>query len=258
MQVTILGSGSGGNCAVVSSSRTRLLVDAGFSRREILRRLQAAGEDAENFDALLISHEHSDHVAGLRVLARKSSFPVFLNPLTRRALGTDAAELPRVEEFRSGEAFWIGDIEITPMTVPHDAADPVAFCFQAEGVKVAIVTDLGYMPENVKQQIRGAACLVMESNHDLEMLKVGPYPWSLKQRVLSRVGHLSNEGLGQFLANDFDGIASHLVLAHLSENNNLPQLAELCAQQALDARPARSTTSVQVAQQHAPLATLRY
>jgi phosphoribosyl 1,2-cyclic phosphodiesterase len=170
------------------------------------------------------------------------------------ALGAVGDQIEQVEYFSPGQRFTIADIEVTSFTVPHDAADPVAFTLQAEGVKLAIVTDLGYIPENVKHHIRGAACLVMEANHDLDMLKVGPYPWALKQRVMSRVGHLSNDCLANFLTHDFDGAASHLVLAHLSQFNNIPELARLSAEQAL----TRCAPVLTVANQTTPLAPIVY
>jgi len=254
VRISILGSGSGGNCTLVSTERTHVLIDAGFSRRETLKRLALAGESIDAVDAILISHEHTDHINGLPRLASQWKSPVFLNARTRLALGATGEELPRVEPFVVGQTFTVGDITINSFTIPHDAADPVGFTFEAEGIKIALVTDLGYMPENVRDAVRGAHCLILESNHDLEMLKLGPYPWSLKQRVLSRVGHLSNDGLAEFLQGDFDGAAAHLVLAHLSENNNLPEVALLSAQQALERRP--TPPQVQVAPQDRPLASI--
>lgn len=251
MRVSILGSGSGGNCTVIASSRTVVMVDAGFSRRETLRRLQLAGESPDRVQALLLSHEHSDHIAGLPMLTKHHRWPVYLNQGTREALSAQGSQIPVMETFVTGCPFLIGDIEVTAFTVPHDAADPVAFAFRVEGVRIAVVTDLGYLPENVKDSIRGADCLVIESNHDVEMLKVGPYPWSLKQRVLSRLGHLSNDGASGFLQQDFDGRAAHIVLAHLSENNNVPELARLCAEQALEARGL--APRLQIAAQSTPL-----
>ena len=253
-RVSILGSGSGGNCAVISSTATSIMVDAGFSRRETLRRLAALGESPERIAALLVSHEHNDHVAGLPVLARSLPCPVFVNEGTRAALGAAAAQLPRVEAFAAGRPFAIGDIEVSPISVPHDAADPVAFTFRVEGVKIGLITDLGYIPENVREAVRGCVCLVFESNHDLDMLKAGPYPWSLKQRVLSRVGHLSNDCLAAFLSDGFDGAAAHLVLAHLSQNNNLPELARLTAEQALGGGCHRP--QLHVASQDVPLPSI--
>jgi phosphoribosyl 1,2-cyclic phosphodiesterase len=129
-----------------------------------------------------------------------------------------------LEYFQAGQPFEIGDIAVSPFTIPHDAADPVGFVFRAEGVRMGFATDLGYIPPNVKSQLQGVDLLLLESNHDLEMLRDGPYPWAVKQRVLSRVGHLSNEAAAQFLENDYDGQAAYVILAHLSESNNLPEL----------------------------------
>ncbi len=149
----------------------------------------------------------------------------------------DPTYLPAVEYFRSGSQFSIGDIEITPFTIPHDAADPCGFVFASEGVRMAVATDLGYMPPNVKAALKRIDVLLLESNHDLEMLKDGPYPWSVKQRVLSRVGHLSNLATAEFLERDYDGTAAYIVLGHLSESNNAPELARLSAEQALMNHP---------------------
>jgi phosphoribosyl 1,2-cyclic phosphodiesterase len=158
-----------------------------------------------------------------------------------------------VEYFAAGSGFWIGDIAITPFTIPHDAADPVGFVFEADGVRMAIATDLGYMPPNVKMAIRNCDVLMLESNHDLEMLRDGPYPWSVKQRVMSRVGHLSNEAASDFLEKNYDGNASYVVLAHLSESNNLPQLARVTAERALRDRMSLLANKLILAEQGAPL-----
>lgn len=252
--LTILGSGSRGNAALLATDSTCILLDCGFSRRELLRRMALCGCPPERLNAVLITHEHTDHVAGLPRLAASVAAPVFINPGTRDAMGRAGDELPRVESFTPGQSFTIGDIEVSAFTISHDAADPVAFRFRAAGVRVAFVTDLGYMAANVADQVRGADCLVLESNHDLEMLKSGGYPWPLKQRVLSRVGHLSNAGLAEFLTGEFDGAAAHLVLAHLSENNNLPHLAQISAERALAPRLFRP--QLHLAQQDAPLAAI--
>ncbi|MGH9603486.1 MAG: MBL fold metallo-hydrolase [Terriglobales bacterium] len=242
-RVTLLASGSRGNCAVLSSSTTRLLLDAGLSCRETLKRMKAAGEDPEGLDGILISHEHYDHVAGLPVLARKLKVPVYMTAATHaawwkqyRTAREDAARLERLECFASGRSFQVGDIQVTPFTIPHDAADPVGFTFRVEGTKLGFVTDLGYMPSNVRHHLKGCDGLVVESNHDVEMLRAGPYPWPVKQRVMSRVGHLSNEALAEFFSGDYDGGAAFLVLAHLSEQNNHPEIARGAAEQALGPR----------------------
>lgn len=235
VKVCVLASGSSGNCTFFASSRTRLLVDAGLSRREICARLAAIGEEPEKLDAILISHEHSDHVAGLPRMAKLLGIPIYLTRLTAPTIAWNGCEA-RVETFQAGTRISIGDLEIDTFTTPHDAVDPLAFAIRAEGVKIGLVTDLGYIPESVKYQLRGTDMLVLESNHDLEMLKVGPYPWSVKQRVMGRNGHLSNDAAAQFLRNGLAGSTSVVVMAHLSENNNHPELVRLVASQALEGR----------------------
>ena len=235
VRVCVLGSGSKGNSTLIATERTRLLVDVGFGKKDLYSRLAAVSERTDGFDAILISHEHVDHVGGLKSLARDLRAPVFVSAATRSAIEWD----PRIKAFETliaGEKFTIGDIEVAPFSIPHDAVDPVAFTFLAQGVKIGVVTDLGYVPELVKQHVRGCQCLIFESNHDLEMLKVGPYPWFVKQRVMSRQGHLSNHATADFLSQDYDGSAQVLVLAHLSEKNNHPGLAMHAAKQALQNR----------------------
>ncbi len=318
MRMTVLASGSKGNSTVIASSTTRVLVDAGLSCREICKRMTQAGEDPASLDAILITHEHQDHVAGLGVLARKLNLPVYFTEPTHRAWvrmltprttmsyvqwlahlerekaaranavagicdsmtaaveshapqvddpddepecqpvreKADPTFLPAVEYFHAGSQFRVGDIQITPFTIPHDAADPCGFVFSAEGVRMAIATDLGYMPPNVKAALRRVDVLMLESNHDLEMLKDGPYPWSVKQRVLSRVGHLSNLATAEFLQKDYDGTATFIVLGHLSESNNAPELARLSAEQALANYPGLLGNRLLLAEQSAPLAPI--
>lgn len=330
MQMTVLASGSKGNSTVVSSGRTRVLVDAGLSCRELLKRMQIAGEDPAALSAILVTHEHIDHVSGLAVLARRLNIPVFFTEPTHRAwvrmltprttmtyakwldhlqqekearaaqapdpaalesiaavsskaaaldytLPTtvpeppteepcepessapaarlDPTHLPAVEYFHAGTPFSIGDIDITPFTIPHDAADPCGFVFEslADGIRMAIATDLGYLPPNVKAALRNIDVLLLESNHDLEMLKDGPYPWSVKQRVLSRVGHLSNDATAEFLQKDYDGGAAYIVLGHLSESNNAPELARISAERAIGDRMTLLGNRILLAQQHIPL-----
>jgi phosphoribosyl 1,2-cyclic phosphodiesterase len=324
MRMTVLASGSKGNATVIAAGSTRILVDAGMSCRELIKRMALVGEDPESLDAILITHEHLDHVAGLSVLARRFKIPVFFTEGTHRAwvrmltprttmsyakwletvqrekearaehapahtvamavmedcvaeaddpaefegveleasadvaapkVKADPAFLPAVEYFRAGHAFSIGEIEVNPFTIPHDAADPCGFVFHArsESIRMAIATDLGYVPPNVKMALRGVDVLLLESNHDLEMLKDGPYPWSVKQRVLSRVGHLSNAACAEFLMRDYDGGAHTIVLGHLSEHNNLPELARIAAEQAIGGRMTLLGNRVVLAAQDIPL-----
>ena len=298
VRMTVLASGSKGNSTIVASSTTRILVDTGLSCRELLKRMRLAGEDPAMLDAILITHEHQDHVQGLGVTARKLGIPVYLTEPTHRAwvrwltprkrityaewleqrrqaanqptpepdaeekaaaeesLGEpekDPTALPAIEYFRSGNAFRIGDIAVTPFTIPHDAVDPVGFVFEAEGARLGIATDLGYMPSNLHIHLRGCDVLMLESNHDLDMLRDGPYPWSVKQRVMSRVGHLSNDAAAEFLARGYDGQAAWVVLAHLSESNNLPELARISAERALRDRMNLLANRLVLAEQGRPM-----
>jgi len=325
VRFTVLASGSKGNCTVVTGGRTRILVDAGLSCREIFRRMRLAGEEPETLNAIVVTHEHSDHVGGLAVTARKLGIPVYFTEGTHRAwmrwltprrqmtyaqwleqcrkqaaerqaeavvdegepdeaelseLGSpepgaveagqadplpetpcrqkDPTWLPAVEYFQSGQPFEIGDIAVSPFTIPHDAADPVGFVFASEGVRMGFATDLGCILPNVKAQLKGVDLMLLESNHDREMLRDGPYPWSVKQRILSRVGHLSNEAAAEFLEHDYDGHATHVILAHLSESNNLPELARMTAERALAGKTSLFSNLLLVAAQHEPLSPVNF
>jgi phosphoribosyl 1,2-cyclic phosphodiesterase len=349
VRFTVLASGSKGNCTVLSGGRTRILVDAGLSCRELFRRMKLAGEEPGALTAIVITHEHQDHVNGLAVTARKLGIPVYFTEATHRAwmrwlsprrqmtyaqwlemvrkqaaerqaepeaqendsqtdpdeadvaslvpsaasgpsdpaagaldpamdpaadlapgsapdptggrpptLKEDPTWLPAIEYFSAGQPFSIGDICINPFTIPHDAADPVGFVFSSEGVRMGFATDLGYIPPNVREQLRNLDLLLLESNHDLEMLRDGPYPWSVKQRVLSRVGHLSNDAASEFLADDYDGQAAYVILGHLSENNNLPELARVAAERALLGRASLLANRLLLAAQHEPLSAISF
>ena len=230
---------------MLETGRTTLLIDAGLGRKEIFRRFEVLGRPRpDRVDAILITHEHSDHSSAVAMLARHWNCPAYLTGPTHDEIVRMYAEDPekpgkkatidRVEHIRPGERFQIGDIEINPFAIPHDAVDPVGYAFRTNGTKVAIVTDLGYLPELVKQHLREADFLILESNHDLEMLKVGPYPWSVKQRVMGRRGHLSNDVVCDFIRADLDSSINTLVLGHLSEHNNHPEIVRNQATRALD------------------------
>jgi phosphoribosyl 1,2-cyclic phosphodiesterase len=222
----------------VATGRTRLLVDAGLSRKETFERLKALNVDPDTITAILITHEHADHIGGIPVLAKKRDgvqYPVYISQLTAPAVPWGDCE-PVLETFQAGASFTIGDIDVTSFTIPHDAADPVGYSFGAEGIKVSIATDLGYLPDSVRIHLCGSDVLMLESNHDLEMLKVGPYPWAIKQRVMSRVGHLSNDAASSFIRDELDTRTSTLILGHISEHNNHPALVEQAAAQALNGR----------------------
>ena len=263
LRVSILASGSSGNITLLETERTRILVDAGLGKRETLARLAAIGREIDRLDAVLITHEHSDHCNGLpQVLGIWKSPPLYVTEPTMDALqrilpDTFKKRLKGVEPIQAGQHFSIGDIGVHAFAIPHDAADPLGFTFRSNGTKVAICTDLGYLPEMVKVHLRETDCMILESNHDLDMLKVGPYPWVVKQRVLSRTGHLSNHAVSEFLSDPdgFDSHARYLVLAHISQENNNPDLAHLSAKEALSRRPSEAvfTGELLVASQAAPL-----
>jgi phosphoribosyl 1,2-cyclic phosphodiesterase len=239
----VLASGSTGNAAFLASSRTRILIDAGLSVRDLTRRLAAIGEKPEDIDAVLITHEHSDHVSGLPRFVRwrdkiKRPVRVFASRLTSPTIDweTDPKQPqcpPPVECFQAGSGWVVGNIAVQSFTIPHDAIDPVGFCFHAEGIKIGVATDLGYVPDSIKIHLRRVQILLLESNHDLDMLKVGPYPWSVKQRVMGRNGHLSNAVTCDYVENDLDGGVQTLILGHLSEHNNHPEIVRMGAEESL-------------------------
>ncbi|MEW6729807.1 MAG: MBL fold metallo-hydrolase [Acidobacteriota bacterium] len=238
MRFNVLGSGSSGNATLVAAGETCVLVDCGLSARELARRVVEVGETVDRLAAIVITHEHSDHIRGLTGLVKGLNIPVFISPLAStaaRIASTDRA-CQLMAGVDSQQPFEIGPLLFRPVRVPHDAADPLVFTIEATGAKIAIVTDLGYIPKTVAEQLRGCDALVLEANHDLDRLKASSYPWALKQRVMSRLGHLSNNEMARFLREDYDGSARHIVLAHLSRENNHPEIARLAASEALAAR----------------------
>jgi phosphoribosyl 1,2-cyclic phosphodiesterase len=266
LRVTILASGSSGNITLLETGSTRLLIDAGLGKRETLARLEAVGAVVDRLDGILITHEHADHCGGLPQMLGLWKAPLYVTEPTMDALQrclpeTFGKRLRGVETIHAGQRLTIGDIDVHAFAIPHDAADPIGFTFKANGLKMALVTDLGYMPELVKVHLRDADCLMLESNHDLDMLKMGPYPWVVKQRVLSRTGHLSNHAVSEYLADPdgFDGQARYLVLAHVSLENNNPDVARISAEEALNRRPAERAFrgEMLVASQREPLRPLQ-
>jgi hypothetical protein len=220
------------------------------------------GGRASRFPTLAPDHPSDEDLSPGTPVKRKDGVRVDEAVNTQNASepakAKDPTWLPAVEYFEAGQPFEIGDISVSPFTIPHDAADPVGFVFKAEGVRMAFATDLGYIPPNVKAQLVGVDLLLLESNHDLEMLRDGPYPWAVKQRVLSRVGHLSNEAAAEFLENEYDGQAAYVILAHLSESNNLPELARVTAERALIRRASLLANRLLLAAQHEPLSAIYF
>src|SRR5882724_4317522 len=250
MKISVLGSGSTGNAVLLVANGTRVLVDAGLSAREIARRMALLGEDPNSLDGILITHEHGDHSGGLRVLIKDLDCPVYISAKTRDAYVCERRNVsndePRrradalrdcVVEIDSGHDFCIGQIDFHPFTVPHDAVDNFGFTATHDGVKVATLMDFGHITTLVSERLRGCAAVVIESNHSRDMLKAcDHYPWELKQRILSRLGHLSNEDVAEWIQDGFDGAAKFIVLAHLSQRANNPYLAKISAEVALQER----------------------
>jgi phosphoribosyl 1,2-cyclic phosphodiesterase len=230
LSVCVLGSGSRGNAVFVSDGSTSILVDAGFSAREIDRRMRARGLDPAGLSAILVTHEHTDHVRGIERLVRRHRLPVYLTAGTRRQAAA-LNELPEVHGFDCGRDFRIGSLTVRPFSISHDAADPAGFTIGANGSRIGIATDLGQVTALVCEHLRGCRLLIVEANHDPDMLMNGPYPWFLKQRIRSRTGHLANHETGRLLAEVLHAGLERVVLAHLSETNNRPEkaLAEMAA-----------------------------
>jgi phosphoribosyl 1,2-cyclic phosphodiesterase len=250
MKLTVLGSGSTGNAVLIVAGETRVLVDAGLSAKEIARRLAIVGEDVRRLDGVLVTHEHGDHAGGLRVLLGSVDCPVYISARTCDAYISERENVtndePRkraaalndcVEQIESSKDFRIGEIDFHPFTIPHDAVDNFGFTATHRGVKIATLMDFGHITTLITEQLRGCAAILIESNHSRDMLKAcDAYPWELKQRILSRLGHLSNEDVANWLRDGFDGTADHIVLAHLSQRANNPYLAKISAEVALQER----------------------
>lgn len=249
LEFVVLGSGSRGNATLVRSGHSALLIDAGFSTRELCARLEAVGQDPKRLDALLLTHEHGDHIAGLRTFVRKFGMPVFATAPTLSAVQRELADTEQRIAIRCGEPFAVGAFVACAFPIPHDAVDPVGFTLEAEGVTLGYATDLGHVTRLVEERLQDCTALIFEANHDRQMLMDGPYPWITKQRVASRFGHLSNEHAASALPSVARS-ALHLVLAHLSETNNDPGLCRAVVEPALTALGRR--TAIQVARQDRP------
>ncbi|MGD9056648.1 MAG: MBL fold metallo-hydrolase [Desulfobacterales bacterium] len=222
LAVCVLASGSRGNAIFVSDGTTGILLDAGLSASEIKRRLNSRGLSPKDLDAILLSHEHSDHIQSVGVLSRQLKLPIYLSRKIKKkaALGNSVHEL---RTFESGLPFQINDMAVHPFSISHDAADPVGFTIGQNGRRIGIATDLGFVTPQLTAHLQGCHLLIIEANHDPEMLMNGPYPWPLKKRIQSRRGHLSNQQSKHLLQKLQHRHLQHVILAHLSETNNNPQ-----------------------------------
>lgn len=227
-----LGSGSRGNALLVEAGRTLVLLDCGFTLKETVRRLARLGLEPDRLDAILVTHEHADHVGGVGVLARKFNIPVWLTHGTYSQAEKSLRDLP-MHLFESHQRFSIGDIEISPFPVPHDAREPVQFVFGDGSLRFGVLTDTGCSTPYVEHMLNRCHALFLECNHDAAMLQNGPYPASLKQRVGGRLGHLDNATAAAILGKLETGLLQHVVAAHLSEKNNFPELARQALSKAI-------------------------
>lgn len=226
VRLTILGSGSAGNCAYLETDEVRILVDAGFSARQIRQRLASIGRTPENLTGILVTHEHSDHIQGLAALCEKLRLPIYCNRATKDAIEYQLQMRVDCRLFVTGGSFEIGDICVETFMVPHDAQDPIGFLIRTAGGNVGFLTDLGHTNKLVIERIRPANVLVLEANHDVKMLQESPHrPWSLKQRILGRHGHLSNEAAADAAEQVMSAHLRHLYLGHLSRECNKPEIA---------------------------------
>ena len=234
VQLTILGSGSSGNCAYLEADDTRLLIDAGLSGRQIRQRLLTIGRAPESLNGILITHEHTDHIQGLTALAARLNLPIYCNRLTQEAI---AAQLQTRLDFRlfsTGASFEVGAVTVDTFSLPHDACDPVGFLLHTSAGRIGFLTDLGHATKLVIERVRAANVLVLETNHDVKLLQDDTRrPWSIKQRILSRHGHLSNEAAALAAEQIVSAELRHLYLAHLSADCNRPELAQRVVSQSL-------------------------
>ena len=237
MRFASLGSGSEGNGLLVEVGATRVLIDCGFGVRDTVARLARIGVAPETVTAIIVTHEHSDHICGVAPFAGRFGTPVWLTFGTLETVAERFAVLPRVYGFDSHDVFEIGEIEVRPFPVPHDAREPVQFVCSDGHWRLGVLTDLGISTSYVEASLSGCDALVLECNHDLDLLANGDYPFSLKQRIASKFGHLDNGAAAGLLARLDNSRLKHLIAAHLSQNNNLPALARAALAAALDCDP---------------------
>ncbi len=244
LAVCILASGSKGNAIFISDGFTSILVDAGLSGAEIKRRLKSRGLRAQDLDAILVTHEHSDHIQAVGVLSRQFKLPVYLSSKLKKR-GSAGNTFHEIKTFQCGSIFQINNLDVHPFSVSHDATDPAGFTIGQNGKRIGLATDLGTVTPQLKDHLKDCHLLILEANHDPEMLINGPYPWPLKQRIQSHRGHLSNEQSKSLLRELQHPHLEHVILAHLSETNNAPQkvLDEISA--ALTRCKPRLTTASQ-------------
>lgn len=234
LKICPLYSGSGGNCIFVEDGHTRLLVDCGVSGKKIEQALFYHGIEPNTINAVLVTHEHSDHVKSVGIIHRKNGAAIYANHETFGAFENSLGRYKASDIHIFNGKFNVGDIEVTPFSIPHDAADPVGYTFSDGTRKLSVCTDMGYITDEVLNHVSGSSVVLLESNHDVEMLKSGPYPYSLKKRILSDRGHLSNENAGKMCRILVERGTKDIILGHLSQHNNHPALAYITVKSVLE------------------------
>ncbi len=249
IRVCVLGSGSSGNCTYISDGDSALLLDAGFSAKETIRRMKDVGLDPDSVAGIVISHEHNDHVRGAGPLSRNLKVPVYINENSYSKVRSVMGEAGGgVIHFGVGGSFNVNGFKVSSFSIPHDAVDPCAFVFEAKGKKVGALTDTGVTTNLMEQRLKDVDYLVLEANHDVQMLQAGPYPWRLKQRIASRDGHLSNEASAGLLSRILHHNLQGITFAHVSNTNNNPDLVRVTADSVL----RMNGTAFTIATQNAP------
>lgn len=242
LKVCVLASGSKGNAIFVSNGLTSILIDAGLSGKEIERRLKSTGLCPDELDAVVVSHEHSDHTKGVGVLSRRFNLPVYINNKTKRAASLQIGSVYDIRNFECGRPFSIDMLTLNPFSISHDAEDPAGFTIEQNETKIGIATDLGVATSVVKERLKNCSMLILEANHDPSMLLANEmYPWRLKQRIKSRKGHLSNEEAKNLLQVLWHDKLKHVILAHISESNNTTECALNIVGQALNGNGCNTT-----------------
>lgn len=235
---SVLASGSTGNAFYIATEQERILVDAGLSGKKLNYLFQEAGVDPAKLNRILVTHEHSDHIKGLGIVARKYNLPIYANEKTWKAMEHSIGKISAEQKFIFGtsQVKTFGDMDVESFGVSHDAAEPMFFTFRHERKKIALVTDLGYVSERIKKTVEDADAYIFEANHDVEMLRMGRYPWNIKRRILSDSGHISNEDSALALTDVIGNQTKRIYLAHLSQDNNMKELARMSVDSVLKER----------------------
>ncbi|MEH7239189.1 MBL fold metallo-hydrolase [Bacillus sp. JJ1562] len=238
LHFSVLASGSTGNAFYVGTDKHSLLVDAGLSGKQLELLFKEINKEIKHLSGILVTHEHSDHIKGLGVLARKYKLPIYANEKTWKAMERNIGEIPTEQKFifQMGTVKTFGNLDVESFGVSHDAAEPMFYVFHHEGKKVVVITDTGYVSDRMKGTIENADAYVFESNHDVSMLQMGHYPWSIKRRILSDVGHVSNEDAALAMSDVIGDRTKRIYLAHLSKDNNLKELARMSVKQTLESK----------------------